>query len=235
MKARTVASRTYAIFFSDFWLKLLALVIAFIFWWTVAKDPRAEISVNVPVELHRIPENLEISSEIVSTVQVRVRGAASKLRELQPSNLHAAIDLAGALPGERTYELTPRQVHSPSGIEVMQVLPAQYRISFDFRATREVEVRPRVIGNFASDRRIAHVIAEPAMLKITGPAHRVADVEAALTDPVDASGTMSRATFVTHAYLSDPLVQIVNIQHIRITIVMEKAPPGSTGEIKDQR
>ena len=233
MMARTVPSRIYGIFFGNFWLKLLALAIAFILWWQVAKDPRAEITVNVPVELHRIPETLEISSEIISAVQVRIRGAASKLRELQPSDLHAAIDLTGALPGERTYELTPRQVHSPSGVEVLQVLPAQYRISFDYRGTREVEVRPRVIGNFASDRRIAHVIVEPAMLKITGPARRVAGIEVALTDPVDASGTMARASFVTHAYLTDPLVQIVNIQPIHITIVMEKAIPGATGEIKE--
>jgi hypothetical protein len=56
---------------------------------------------------------------------------------------------------------------------------------------------------------------------ITGPRRRVEAVEAATTDPVDASGVMTRATFVTQAYVPDPLIQVVHPTPIRVTVIME--------------
>jgi len=38
---------------------------------------------------------------------------------------------------------------------------------------------------------------------ITGPQRRVEAVEAATTDPVDVSGTLTRTSFVTQAYIPD--------------------------------
>jgi hypothetical protein len=46
-------------------------------------------------------------------------------------------------------------------------------------------------------------------------------VESATTDPVDASGTMDRASFVTQAYVPDPLIQVVHPTPIRVTVIME--------------
>jgi hypothetical protein len=67
------------------------------------------------------------------------------------------------------------------------------------------------------------VIADPSTITITGPRHGVEAVDAATTDPVDASGVMTRATFVTHAYVTDPLIQIAHPSSIRVTVIMEGA------------
>jgi hypothetical protein len=47
-------------------------------------------------------------------------------------------------------------------------------------------------------------------------------VETAITDPVDASGVVGTATFSTHAYVSDPLVRLVDPGPIRVTVTTEK-------------
>jgi hypothetical protein len=57
----------------------------------------------------------------------------------------------------------------------------------------------------------------------------VESVEAAITDPIDASGTMDRGTFVRHAYVSDPLIQVMNPNPVRVTVIMEKAPAATDG------
>jgi len=49
-------------------------------------------------------------------------------------------------------------------------------------------------------------------------------VDSATTDPVDASGTMTRAVFVTNVYVSDPLVQVVQLSPIHVTVIMGKSP-----------
>lgn len=210
----------------NFWLKVVSLGLAVGLWLAVSRDPVAEVALTVPIEFHRIPENLEINTEKVPEAQVRLRGPERLIRTVQAADVHPVIDLGGMNPGERTFDLTAQQVHQPNGLEVVQVVPSQFQISFDTRLVRQVEVRPRVTGNFAPGYRIARVMAEPAGIAIAGPSQRVAAVEAASTDPVDASGTAERATFVTHAFVADPLVQIVHPTPVHVTVIMEKFADG---------
>ena len=208
----------------NFGIKLLSLALAVGLWLAVASDPPAEVAVDVPIVFRNIPENLEISSESVPRSQIRVRGPQRVVRRLQPADIYAEIDLSGMKPGERTFDLTAQQVHQPRELEVVQVVPNQFLLIFDTRLTRQVPVRPRAFGNFAAGYQIGRLEADPSSITISGPRQRVAAVEAAITDPIDASGTMERATFVRHAYVSDPLVQVMNPNPVRVTVIMEHAP-----------
>jgi YbbR domain-containing protein len=205
----------------DSGLKLLSLLLAIGLWLLVAHDPPAEVEMNVPLEFRNLPDNLEIDSASFTEAQIRIRGPERVIHRLQPADVRAEIDLAGVQPGERTFDLTGRQVHIPQDLAVVQIIPGQFHLSFDNRATRTIEVRPRVTGNFASGMRVAQVIADPANVTITGPLRRIQAVEAATTDPVDVSGDMTRATFVTQAYVPDPLIQVVHPTPIRVTVIME--------------
>ena len=208
--------------FHNLGLKLLSLAVAVLLWLAVTRDPVAEVALNVPVEFHNAPEHLEISSEMIPLVQVRVRGPVRTVRELAPSEVHAVIDLANVQPGERTYDLSPTHIHVPDGVQVVQAVPSQVRISLDKRVSRQVEVKPRVIGTFATGYRIEKVTPTPQMVTIVGPAAHVNEVETAITDPVDASGVVGTATFSTHAYVSDPLVRLADPGPIRVTVTTEK-------------
>jgi len=209
------------IFFHNIGLKLLSLLLAISLWSQVARDPMAEVEMRVPIEFRNLPDGLEVDSASFTEAQIRVRGPGRVIHGLQVADVRADIDLAGVRPGERTFDLTGRQVHVPQEVEVVQIIPGQFHLSFDDRATRTVEVRPSVTGNFASGLRVAQRIADPPKVMITGPRRRVEAVEAAITDPVDASGVMTRATFVTQAYVPDPLIQVVHPTPIRVTVIME--------------
>ncbi|MGB9206267.1 MAG: CdaR family protein [Terriglobales bacterium] len=211
------------IFVHNFWLKLVSLLLAIGLWMVVARDPIAEVEMNVPIEFRNLPDTLEIDSASFTKAQIRVRGPERAIHRLVAADVRAEVDLAGVQPGERTFDLTGRQIHVPQDLQVVQIIPGQFHLSFDSRATRVIEVRPRVIGNFASGMRVERVIADPPNVAITGPRGHVEKVDAAITDPVDASGTMTQATFVTQAYVPDPLVQVVHSTPIRVTVIMEAA------------
>jgi len=202
-------------------LKLVSLLLAIGLWFAMARSPIAEVEMKVPIEFRNLSDNLEVDSASFTEAQIRVRGPGRVIHGLQVADVRAEIDLAGVRPGERTFDLTGRQVHVPEEVEVVQIIPGQFHLSFDNRATRVVEVRPSVTGNFASGLRVAQRIADPPSVMITGPRRRVETVEAAITDPVDASGVMTRATFVTQAYVPDPLIQVVHPTPIRVTVIME--------------
>lgn len=208
--------------FHNFGLKLLSLAVAFVLWFAVTREPVAEVAINVPIEFHNAPENLEISSETIPQVQVRLRGPVRTVRELAPSEVHAVIDLQGARPPERTYDLNPARITVPRDVEVVLTVPSQFRVEFDTRMTKQVEVRPRVLGSFATGFRIENVIAEPSRMTITGPAKHVAAVESVSTDPVDASGVVGHDTFRTHAYVNDPMVRFVGASEVIVTVATSK-------------
>jgi diadenylate cyclase len=208
----------------DIGLKLISLGLAVGLWVAVKREPVSEVAIDVPIEFHNIPENLEISTENIPRAEIRVRGPERIVRQLQSSDVHAEIELSGLRPGERTFDLTAQQVHKPKELEVVQVVPSQFHLVFDTRLTRRVEVHPRVVGSFAAGYGLGRIEVEPSTITISGPQKRVEAVQSAITDPVDVSGTMDRATFVRHAYVSDPLVQVTNTDPVRVTVIMEKLP-----------
>jgi YbbR domain-containing protein len=208
----------------NFGLKVLSLLLATGLWYVTSPDEQpAEVAVRAPIVFERLPADLEISSETIPEAQIRVRGPERVIRQLRSNDVHAELELADAKPGERTFDLTSQQISHPHDLTVVQVVPSQVHIAFDTRLTREVEIHPRVTGNFLTGEQITKVDVDPPMITITGPRHHVEKVDSATTDPVDATGTTSRATFTTNVYVADPMVQVVQPTSIHVTVFVEKA------------
>jgi YbbR domain-containing protein len=210
-------------------LKILSLLLAGGLWFLISPDEQpAEVAVRAPIVFQHVPPNLEISSDSIPEAQIRVHGPERVIRQLQANEVHAEIDLADAKPGERTYDLTSQLVRHPSDVQVGPVIPSQLHLAFDTRSSREVEVHPRVTGNFADGEQIVKVEADPPRIRITGPRHHVENVDSATTDPVDATGTRGSAVFTTNVYVPDPLVQVVQTTSIRVTVLVQKVGASTT-------
>jgi hypothetical protein len=212
------------LFTRHFGLKVLSLAVAMLLWWTVAREPEAEVLMNVPIEFYQVPKALQFSSEVSPHVQLRVRGSARVLRELGQMDIHPVIDLSGATQGERTYPIRASSIRMPKGAEIEQIIPAQLRLSLDRPEQRVVPVRARITGSLVSGFHIVATTVVPPTVMIDGPSLRVALIENAFTDPIDATGVIGSATFTTNAYTTDPLVKISNPQPMRVTVVTQKSP-----------
>jgi YbbR domain-containing protein len=208
----------------NFGLKVLSLLLAAGFWFLIAQDEEpSEVALRAPIVFQHVPPHLEISSETIPEAQIRVSGPDRVIRQLQANEIRAEIDLTGAKPEEHTYDLTSQQVRHPRDVRIVQVLPSQVHLAFDTRLTRDVEIHPRVTGNFGSGEQIVKVLADPAHVTITGPRHHVEQTDAATTDPVDATGTLGSAVFTTNVYVADPLVQVIQPTSVRVTVIVQKA------------
>jgi YbbR domain-containing protein len=213
----------HRIFGRNLWLKVFALLAAIAIWWAVTHEPATEISYTAPIEFRHLPENMEITSEQIPEAHIRARGPAQLVREVEAGRLHPVVDFAtlGPItPGEHTYDLNASEMAVPRYVDV-QIVPAQFRLSFDVRTTRMVPVQPRVVGTFAAGLQLAEVRAEPGQVMIVGPRDRVNAVTTALTDPIDASGVVKEQTFSTHAYIADPLVRVAQ-PDVRVTVRVER-------------
>ena len=208
--------------FQNFLLKVIALAIAVAMWSAVARDPVAEVALSVPIEFQHVPENIEISSETLPQAQVRLRGPGRVVRNLTPPQVQVILDLAGASSGERTYELRGSQIHTPHGIEVTQVVPAQLHLTFDRRARKEVPIRARVIGAYGQGLH-AEVSVEPPTAWIVGPARRTELIREVLTDAVDAAGQTGKADFPgVHLFVADPMVRVASPATAEVRVQLER-------------
>src|SRR5882762_7012724 len=130
------------VFVQNFSVKVISLLLAIGLWLVVSRDPVGEVELHVPIEFRNVPQNLEIDSASFTEAQVRVRGPGRLIHRLRSTDVRAEIDLATVRPGNRTFDLTSRNVRVPQDLEVVQIIPSQFQLSFDDRKIRSVEVHP---------------------------------------------------------------------------------------------
>ena len=212
-------------------LKLTALILATGLWLTVSSSPSAELAVNVAIIFRNMPNQLEISSLSIPSVQVRVRGPERLVSRLEASEVRAEVDLANIKAGEHTFDLT-KAVSIPDRLELAQVIPSEVHLAFDARAVRRIPVRPRVVGTFASAYAIQQIECDPPAVEIVGPKKAVDAADSAVTDPIDITGVLDRISVTRPAYVPDPLIQVRSPQKVRITITVKKETTSSPAQME---
>ncbi|MGE3707126.1 MAG: YbbR-like domain-containing protein, partial [Vicinamibacterales bacterium] len=146
--------------FGHLGLKAASVGLAVALWMAVAGESTVERGLRVPLELQQFPEGLELQGEPPALVDVRVRGTSGVLARVGPGEIVAVLDLHGARPGRRLFQLTPEQVNVPFGVEVIQVAPASVVLEFERTMTRRLRIVPSVEGEPAPGYIVGEVIAE---------------------------------------------------------------------------
>ena len=203
----------------NFGLKLFSLALAIGLWLAMAGEPYSEVAVDVPIALVNMPSNLEVSSETVPKAQVRLRGPAPLIRRLQPADAFAEIELSAVKPGERTFDL---KVHHPRDLTLVQVIPSSVHLAFDLHSRRAIPVKPPLTGIVPEGYRLAKLEVVPSSVEIAGPKRHVDELDSATTDPIDLSGATAEKSFLRHAFVSDPLIQVATPDPVKITVTVEK-------------
>jgi hypothetical protein len=203
--------------FHNLALKVTSLALASALWLAVSSSPPSEVALNEPLIFRNVPSNLDISSENIPSVQIRVRGPERIVRRLTASDIRAEVDVTGMRPGERIFDLT-KAITVPDKLEVVQVVPSEVHVDFDIRARRQVPVKPRIVPSY----RVATVSTDPATVEIIGPKEQVDSTDDAITDPIDVTKVPDQITVTRTAYVSNPLIQVTNPHPVRITITIEK-------------
>lgn len=174
--------------FRNIGLKLLALAIASLLWFTMAGEHVVERVVHVPLEMQNRPERLELVGQLPDQVEVRLQGSSGLLSRLQPGDIVAILDLEGARPGSRLFHLRTDQVRSPFGVSVSQVIPQTISLAFEVGHSRVVPVRPDVEGEPAPGYMVGKITVSPTSVEVVGPSSDVHALREATTEPVSIDG-----------------------------------------------
>ena len=204
-------------------LKVLAIVLASVLWFTVAGEHVVERSLRVPLAVRNLPPNLEIVGDLPEAVDIRVRGSAAQLSRLDAGDVVAMLDLTTARTGARLFHLRADEVRVPYGIDVAQVTPPSISLSLEKSLLRTVPIVPTTDGDPAPGFVVGRISAEPSNVQIIGPESHVRDVAAATTEPVEIDGKHERVRDVVTVGVTDSSVRLVE-QAQRATVVIEILP-----------
>lgn len=206
--------------FRNIGLKLAALVLGTLVWFTVS-GPRVERTISgVPVIYRNVPSNLEISDQ-TEEATVHVRGIDSQIRRLVPGELVVEIDLAGERPGLLVLPLRTDQVTTPFGINVTEVSPGAVTLTLEESASVDVPVRPTVDGKPAQGFIEAERRVDPATVTVVGPARRLKTTTAAITQRVSIEGARDTVTQTVTVGVIDPGLRLKEPRTARVTVRIE--------------
>lgn len=210
--------------FQHLGLKILSLALAVLLWMAVAGEQTVERGLRVPLELQQYPSGLEVTGDLPTTVDVRVRGASAALSRVAAGEVVAVLDLRGARPGRRLFPLTPEQVRVPFGVEVVQVTPSAIAITFEPSASRELPVVPSIEGRPAPGYIVGRRISDPAVVEIVGPQSAVRQATEALTEPISIAGARQPVRETVTIGVADPVLRLKNPKPATVMVDIVPAP-----------
>ena len=217
--------------FRNLGLKMLAVLLAVVLWFTIAGEHVVERSLRVPLEFRNVPQALEIVGTTPDTVDVRVRGSSALLSRVQSGEIVAVLDLGNARPGARIFAIRADEVRAPFGIEIAQVSPATLSLDLEKSAQRSVPVIPATQGDPAAGFVVTRKMAQPPTITIVGPETRVRQISEATTEPVSVAGARSRVQDTVNIGVIDSTVRLLEPQSA--TVVIDIAPAPVDGQLVD--
>ncbi|MGI8744742.1 MAG: CdaR family protein [Bryobacteraceae bacterium] len=205
--------------------KVLSVLLAFLLWIVIAREPELATSISVPILFRNIPDDLDISSEVVDRVHVEVRGPS---RRLAPENLSQAtvvLDLSGLQPGERTFTIHDYNLRQlPIGVTFYRAIPSQVSMRFERLQSRDVTIDPVYSKPPPDGYGVVKYWFTPATIRIRGPETHVQRIDHVTCDPIDLSGVVSQKQIPVHARVGDPQVRLETAPIVTFNVVMAKVP-----------
>lgn len=209
---------------------LLAAVLALFIWLTARQDQDPISSqflqlgvdfVGQPAESTRIqPQNL--------SVQVRLEGPESTLRQLSPEDFEAYVDLSQVPFGETIP--VPIQINPPSEeVSVNLIIPEVVNVLLEEQVSREIPVELDIRGSIARGHTQGEPLLEPAFITVSGPQSAVEDLDFALVtvflnNPRETSLGQHRPVFYdTQGRVASTVDLTLDTQDVQVTVPIEQS------------
>jgi YbbR domain-containing protein len=202
--------------------KLLSLAIALVVWGVVANEPEISTFATVGVEYRNLPDDLEISSDPVSTVKLELRGPSGELRGVGDGGTspEVILDMSDARAGERTFPIGDGNVKLVRGVTFVRAIPSEVSFRFERRADRTLKVVPRFHGRDGYE--VAGYTVKPDSIAIAGPASHVAQVDSVQTDQVSVPAGEGTFEYPVSTYVDDPYIRFPSVSRVTVTVTVRK-------------
>jgi len=214
-------------------LKLLALGIALVMWIFVVGQDKAELTVEVPVEITGIPADAVVADDVVNKVFARISGPGTLVRRAASERMVKRVNLAGMGLGEHVFQVVPEDLSLPAGVSVIRVSPARFIVSLAAKVSRRVPVSLKLKGKPAPGYEVGEITLSPPKVNVSGKKEEIEIVDWIFTEPIDVSGLEANATM--QARLNRPAGRSLQVAPMSVEAEIKVRPKrGATNSAKEK-
>jgi YbbR domain-containing protein len=208
--------------FRNLGLKLVALLLGTLLWFTVSGQQVERTVPGVPVVYRNKPATLEITDQ-TNLVDIHVKGLDSQLRAVQARDFEARVDLSDVRAGSQSLSIRVDQISAPPGLEVRHIEPGSVNVVLEVAGSASLPVRPNIEGRPASGFVVSDVTVEPSSVTVLGPQQRVSLAKSATTDRVSIQGASSTVTQTVSVGVEDAALRLSEPRTARVVATIEAA------------
>ena len=203
----------------------LAVGISMVLWSIAHGGSTVEREFDIPVVFSRLPEDLVITDQTATKINVRVQGSRAAFRALVVSELEYVENVVGAKPGRARYEVDTDRLDLPRGVQPVGLSPAQIDVQFELRARKNVPVRADLQGTPPEGYQVGEVAVEPARVWLIGARSRVLRLSEVLTEPIDLSELRAPSEREVKLALGGDHVWLEGTEPVKVRIQIEPMQP----------
>ncbi len=181
-------------------LKILSVFIALGMWIMVVSGHEETKEMTVPVKLINV-SNGKVAIADYPNVSINIKGAARLMQSLANSDVLLDIDVAAFPNGQSIRRILPEDFKTPLGLEVVDVKPAELRITLDNITAKDVRVLPSIIGEVKQGYMVESITLKPNSVSVTGAKSVLSKLENISTMPINLSERSEN--FVQNVVLKD--------------------------------
>jgi YbbR domain-containing protein len=217
--------------FDNLLYKVVSLLIACVLWAAAQGVTDVEQSLDVPIAVEKVPDNLVVVEESAHEINLRLVGSRAALRQASKTLQHYTVSLEGAKAGEARLAVNREDLQVPRGARIAARSPSTVVYTLESVVGKTVPVRADLAGELPPGLRLVRVSLEPKEIAILGAKSSVRNIREVVTDRIELGRLHETAVLESSVALGYPHVwrKDPDAGPIRVTVEVEAAGRG-TGE-----
>jgi YbbR domain-containing protein len=174
--------------FENLGLKLMSLLVAIVLWAAAQGFQSVDLSLDLPISLEDVPDDLVVVDQSVSEVNVMLQGSRAAVRWAKEDLQRFPISLAGRKPGRaQQFLVDPKELDVPRGAEIVARSPSMVELHIEPVIRKRVRISSDVVGSPPEGYALGRVTATPAEILLEGARDRLRRLTQISTKAVDLS------------------------------------------------
>lgn len=216
----------------NWFLKLISLVFAVVFWFFVMGEQKLEVGYSVPLELKNLPSGIMVANEVPSLVDVRISGPRTLLSNLRPKDMSIAVDLKDLQPGLTTFKRLEERLDIPGALKVTRLSPSFVDVKLERIKEKNVVVKVRFSGEPAEGFRVNEVKVVPIRVAVEGAESEIKNVNEVFTEKVDIKDVKESFTLMVPVNYEGKYTYLKDQKTVEVQVSIESLSPPA-GEAKE--
>jgi len=204
---------------------LLALAIAVFLWGVAQGSTDVRYSFDIPVEIYGVNEQLVVTDQSASEVNVGVQGSRAALRNLDDQRIKYEIDVSNVKPGMAEFEVDLASIELPRRARFVSHSPSRIQIRLERQSRKEVSVSADIQGEPGEGFALAEVRVVPDRVWLAGAKSHVMRVAEVQTEPIDVAGLQESQEVQARLILGGGTVWAGDGKPVTVQIVVEPRAP----------